>query len=44
MDQVFPAIFPANPGEDPENLRFVEFIQQSGPDKRLGSAMRDPIN
>jgi len=32
------------PGEDPKNLRLVAFVQESGPGKLLGAAMRKPAN
>lgn len=32
------------PGEDPKNLRLVAFVQESGPGKMLGAAMRKATN
>ncbi len=32
------------PGEDPKNLRIIAFIQEHGPGKVLGAALRKPAN
>jgi hypothetical protein len=33
-----------NPGADPKNIRIVAFVQESGPGKLLGAALRKPAN
>ena len=32
------------PGIDPKNVRFVAFVQETGPGKLLGAALRKPAN
>jgi hypothetical protein len=32
------------PGTDPKNLRIVAFVQESGPGKLLGVALRKPAS
>jgi hypothetical protein len=32
------------PGTDPKNVRLIAFVQESGPGKVLGAALRKPAN